>query len=112
MTQYLIHYKGKGRFIEVDPQASSDDYGKLQADFAREAGANEPEEFADMVRIWPDQQTYGIRYDWGLAGPDGAWFCLYPMPATSKETIERAKAHLRATQDVVSLHVTRITKVI
>lgn len=49
----------------------------------------------------------GIQYEWGLAGPQGAWFELKPVRGKhSADDVKTAKAHLRNSQDVVRLTVT------
>lgn len=49
----------------------------------------------------------GIQYEWGLAGPEGAWFDLKPVRGKhGAEDVRMAKRHLKNTQDVVHLKVT------
>ncbi len=48
----------------------------------------------------------GVPYTWGLAGPDGAWFILKPHKGVhTKEDVDKAKAALRSSRDVVELDV-------
>ena len=51
-----------------------------------------------------DVTPNGIPFDWGLAGPDGAWYTLFPRKG---DDVMTAKRWLRNTQDVVSFHVER-----
>jgi len=111
MTKYLIHCNGKGRFVDIEPQeTTADQYGEMQERFADEAG--KPDDYASMIRLWPDQVCYGVFYSWGLAGPGGAWFDLIAMPDTMPGQIAAAKARIRRTRDVVSMSVTRIKELI
>jgi hypothetical protein len=50
----------------------------------------------------------GVVYDWGLAGPGGAWFNLFREPHHTQEDIDKAKRHLRNERDVVSIKVRRV----
>jgi len=59
----------------------------------------------DHVLIMGPEGTIEIPYDWGLAGPAGAWFRLRPERTVSPAYIEEAKACLRRNRDVVSLSV-------
>lgn len=56
-----------------------------------------------------DRTPNGIAYDWGLSGPDGAWFTLYPTESQAIEEVRTAKRWLRDTQDVVSIETLRNT---
>lgn len=59
----------------------------------------------DRVLIMGPKGTIEIPYDWGFAGPAGAWFRLRPTPETPEEYIAEAKNCLRRDRDVVSLSV-------
>lgn len=48
-----------------------------------------------------------VAFNWGYAGPHGAWFTLLRMPEYTDEDIERAKRYLRNERDVVSLRIAR-----
>jgi len=50
----------------------------------------------------------GIMYKWYLVGPQGAGFILFPEKSHTKEDINRAKLHLRNSQDVVTLRLANI----
>jgi len=56
-------------------------------------------------RRWGDVTDNGVCFDWGLAGPDGAWFTLLREPHHSKDDVEIAKKQLHRDRDVVSLSV-------
>lgn len=45
-----------------------------------------------------------VAFDYGLAGPDGAWFMLLKEPKHTKEDIQKAGAYLRRNRDVVKLN--------
>lgn len=113
MHTYLIHHNGKGRVIELDTGATSaEEFGRLQLEFAIEAGAKGPREYADMDRLYPDQKREGIYYDWELAGPDGASYRLFVLPGTDPEAVKKAKATIRHEGDVVRLYTVRIRELI
>jgi hypothetical protein len=57
----------------------------------------------DKCRAAGDVTPNGIVFDWGLAGPGGAWFYLIREPQHTDADIKAAKAHLRATRDVVGI---------
>ena len=61
----------------------------------------------DCVTVIDETKIIEIPYDWGLAGPGGAWFILRPAHDVAKEHIEEAKSCLRRSQDVVSISVQR-----
>ncbi len=52
----------------------------------------------------------GIVFDWGLAGPNGAWFLLFKEPQHTKDDIDRAKHWLRQRRDVVSIETQEINQ--
>lgn len=53
-----------------------------------------------------DKTNNGIEYDWGLSGPDGAWFELRPIKGKhTEEDVAEAKRQLRRDQDVTSLSI-------
>lgn len=53
----------------------------------------------------------GVAFDWGLAGPGGAYFILIREPHHTDADIESAKNELRGSRDVVSLRVERLQTV-
>jgi len=114
MARELLFFNGRGRVVEIDPAAmTSDDYGDMMQSFAREAGARYADEYASMVRLYPDQVTpSGVQYTEELAGPEGMSFMLIQMPDTTKDQLKQAKAHLRASRDVVRMKTIRVKKVI
>jgi hypothetical protein len=61
----------------------------------------------DRVVVVSPDGIVDVPYDWGLAGPGGAWFKLKPFAGTTDAVVEEAKHCLRASQDVVSLSVER-----
>lgn len=58
--------------------------------------------FGDVTETVPP-----VAFNWGYAGPHGAWFTLLRMPEHTDEDIERAKRYLRNERDVVSLRIAR-----
>lgn len=114
MSKELLFFNGNGRVVEIDARTmTADDYGEMQTAFAREAGARGDDEYASMVRLWPDQVTpSGVQYTEELAGCEGMSFMLVQMPDTTEEQLRQAKAHLRGSRDVVRMTVLRIKKVI
>jgi hypothetical protein len=60
----------------------------------------------DRIRQWGHDATdNGVLFDWGLAGPDGAWFTLIREPHHTDADIAVAKRQLYNDRDVVSLSV-------
>jgi len=114
MDKYLIHYNGVGRLIELSTrETTSEQFGEMQRSFADEVGRKERDwPYADMVRLYPDQIKEGVFYSWGLAGPGGAWFDFLVLPDTTQDQLAKAEANIKRDQDVVSMSVTRITKLI
>ncbi len=62
----------------------------------------------DRVLVIGPEGTVEIPYEWGLAGPDGAWFKLKPSASVSEAYVAEAKACLRRNRDVVQLKVERV----
>lgn len=54
--------------------------------------------------FYEDQVAEGVYYNWGLAGPQGAWFELLLFPWHTPEDRARAKRYLKCTQDVVTIY--------
>lgn len=52
-----------------------------------------------------EETSNGIKYEWYLAGPNGASFILHTEAHHTKEDIAQAKAEIRRNQDVVSLRI-------
>lgn len=133
MPKYLMEYKPEpwtkspperrqqcerlprcGRIVEIPNGLSSDDWGKLQSDFAKESGA--------LPDDWPYATTWslvdwevtenGVRYNSELAGPGGASFVLFKFPDTTKEQLREAAAEIRRKDDVVRMSVLRIHRMI
>jgi hypothetical protein len=50
----------------------------------------------------------GVAFDWGLAGPGGAWFVLFREAHHTDADIEGAKIQLHRDRDVVSIRVRSI----
>ena len=117
-STYLIHWRDKGRIVKVDVSATtSDDFGKMQERFATEANngkrpAKDWDRHASMSRLRPCDSVNGIPYEWGLAGPEGAWFTLIALPGTTVAEIDAAKRELRATRDVVRVRTLKIKQMI
>jgi hypothetical protein len=61
----------------------------------------------DYVLVIGPKGAIEINYEWGLAGPGGAWFRLEPKADTPEEYIAEAQSCLRRNRDVVSLSVRR-----
>jgi hypothetical protein len=49
-----------------------------------------------------------IAYEWGLAGPDGAWFELLVEPHHNEGDVRYARHWLRNNHDVVSIKIVRV----
>ncbi len=120
--KYLI-YTQKSRYhigaiIDIPANWTSDDYGECQRQFCLEYGeqpkGGHSRGYAEMVRLRETDKTpNGIYFDWGLAGPDGAWFHLIILPDTTTGEAQIAEQYLRRERDVVRLqrlHVHEIVK--
>lgn len=111
--KYLLECNGVGGFVTMERGDSSDYYGAVQRAFQDQAGAAEDRfAFVAMIRMDNPEIVCGVPYTWGLASSAGAWFELLALPGTDRARIERAKAKLRRDQDVVSLSVRRIKRLI
>ena len=67
----------------------------------------------DAIRLkqckgWMQETLNGVAYDWGLAGPSGAWFVLFREPHHTDKDMEDAKHNLYQERDVVSLRIRRV----
>lgn len=114
--KHLIHTtNGVGAIIDVPAGLSSDDYGVVQADFAakHETSKRDWGKYAEMVALHEhDRVAHGVYYDWGLAGPGGAWFTLIRTPDITVEQLKAAEAEIRRNRDVVRLNWLRLRKMI
>ena len=71
------------------------------------------EKAADIQRMnqckgWMQETDNGVAYDWGLAGPAGAWFVLFREKHHTTEDMKKATQYLKRNRDVVSLKTTRV----
>ncbi len=112
--KYLIHYQGKGRFVELSTRSTTwEQFGQIQREFANIAGRTEDGgPYADMIRLASDQCVFGVFYTWELAGPGGASVELIRLPDTTMEQLQEAAAKIRRDQDVIWMSVTRIDELI
>ena len=62
----------------------------------------------EQCRGWMQETENGVVYDWGLAGPGGAWFTLYREKHHTNEDMKKAASCLRNERDVVSLNIRRV----
>ncbi len=112
MCTWLLHGSNKGSLVEFDSKQHSDEYGKLQDKYGAKFGMKGRFGFASMFNMSRAEMVEGVPYEWGLAGPDGAWFNLIKLPDTTEEQIKCAKFRLRTDRDVVSISVLRIKELI
>ena len=110
MARYIIHANGNGAEIDIPAGTTSDEYGQFHEAFAAKYAAPGVT-YASLVKREWDQVIGGVFYDWGLAGPDGAWFEVFQWAENSKEEVQAAVNKLRRDQDVVRLHVTKLRRV-
>lgn len=109
MRTYLLHNKGRGQMITLDPrETSAEEYGRIQSEFARKTGSKGHYAYAAMVPLYPDCTANGVPYHEELAGPGGMSFILYQTPGVTDEDIRKAKATLRESRDVVYIGLVRI----
>jgi hypothetical protein len=50
-----------------------------------------------------DVTPNGVVFDWGLAGPQGAWFTLIKQGKQTLDDLQVAAKYLRANRDVIRL---------
>lgn len=116
MRTYLIHHNSKGRIVEMDSEKRSEDYGKLQEDFAKDAGKDPRKadnyQFADMICLHEDYKAENVYYDYDLVSHNGAHFTLISLPDTTAEQLEAAKKQIRRDHDVVGMSVVHIKELI
>lgn len=67
----------------------------------------------DHIRLkqckgWMQETENGVAYNWGLAGPGGAWFVLFREPHHTDKDMEDAKHYLKQERDVVSIRIKRV----
>jgi len=109
---WLLRGNGKGAIVQFDSAQHSDEYGKLQDKYGKQFGMKGRFAFADMFNLSKAERVEGVPFEWGLSGPDGAWFNLVKLPDTTEDQIKRAKHRLRTDRDVVSISVLRIKELI
>jgi len=113
MRRYLLYTeteKGErrtGAIVDIPGSYTSDDYARLQEEFEKTHGGA----FTNMISLHShDRTSNGVYYDWGLAGPGGAWFTLIGLPDISRSELTAAAHELRRSRDVVRLNKLRIHK--
>lgn len=106
---YIIHGNGKGAEIDIPAETTSEQYGEIFAAFTAQHGKRDS--YASVVKIDRQQVIGGVFYDWGLAGPDGAWYELFQWDENSNEDVKAAEDKLRREQDVVRLRVIQLKRV-
>jgi len=62
----------------------------------------------EQCRGQMQETANGVVYDWGMAGPDGAWFTLFREEHHTNEDMQEAIRYLRNERDVVSLNIRRV----
>jgi hypothetical protein len=62
----------------------------------------------ERCKKFGDVTSNGVVFDWGLAGPGGAWFTLFKEKHHTEEDIKQAKHYLHAKRDVVDLYVKKV----
>jgi hypothetical protein len=117
LATYLIHWKGIGRIVKLDPRiTTAEDYAAIQEKFAKEANHGKTpddrwDRYADMPRLDYSLTANGIPYNFDLCR-DGGMFMLYKTPDKTNDQIAVAKKEIRRDHDVVSLNVLVIKKMI
>jgi len=113
-TIYVIHHKGRGRFILVDSaKTSAEEFEVLQEAFAIEARGGQPpdgdhDKYAQMLPIHPECWAASLPYHWELAGPDGGSYVIFTSTETDQTQVNEAKAQIRLEHDVVRLRELRL----
>ena len=117
IDKYLIHFRDKGRVIDLDTVlTTSEEFGRIQTAFAVEAGGNSRavnplDRYADMVRLYEFQKVGNIYYNYDLCC-DGGYYRVYRLPEHSDNEIERIINFIRHSFDVVRLNVVKIKEMI
>ena len=111
--KYLIECEGVAAFIEMQRGDSSAYYGKVQNAFQAAAGKGDGRfAYVAMIRMDNPETACGVPYSWGLANADGAWFELLSLPPHDATALNNAKAKIRRDQDVVTMRVRRVERLI
>ena len=117
--KYLIYCEDRknpgkrvAQWVGIPDEWNSDDYGKLQQDFAKQHAASSVD-YADMQNFasW-ELSRNGILFHEELAGPNGMSFTLYPMPNQPHSEVMAAKEQLRHERDVVHISICRIHRLL
>lgn len=103
--RYLLHGGGHGAVVFLPRALSSEGYGKVYRWFDTRFKTDGDASLVDLR-----DRKYSVWYQWGLSGPDGAWYQLVRLPDTRAEDLEAAESYIRRSFDVVKLHVLQITK--
>ena len=117
MRRYLMYCENMdtrrrvGCIVETQPEWTSDDYGAIQDAFKRQHGSGE-HRFVEMISLDEFDRYHGVYYDWGLAGPGGAWFTLIKTPDITAEQVKRAAREIRINRDCIRLHKLTIHKIV
>ena len=110
MSRYIIHGNGNGAEIDIPAETTSEEYGEIFAAFTAQHG-KPGVSYSSVVKIDRNQVIGGIFYEWGLAGPNGAWYELFQWPENSDADVKAAEGKLRREQDVVRLRVITLKRV-
>lgn len=110
MSRYIIHTNGKGCEIDIPGGLSSEQWGQIHEAFAKQYGKRGSMSVS-FVKHDTQQVINGVFYDWGLAGPDGAWYDVFWWPEHSPGDVADAVSKLRRDQDVVRLNVITLKRV-
>lgn len=128
IISYLGFARNKGSIIEIPRDTTSHEYGVLVNRLARTFRCDEAE--VTLVDLHNCEVTSsGVFFSWGLAGPSGAWYNLLHIPHSAAEgysmpspefnyilvndtQVKNGKREIRVNQDVVSLRVNKIKKLL
>lgn len=118
MRRYLMYCENLdtkrrvGTIIETRPEWTSGDYGAIQDAFEKQHGRGGKHVFVEMLHLCEWDRIAGVYYDWGLAGPDGAWFTVINTPDVTPEMLKACVREIRTNRDCVRLHKLTIPKLV
>ncbi len=103
--KYLIYSGNHYGIIEIPSETTGNQFGQISNWFSEKFNS---EDSATFVKL--DQEKFNVWFDWGLSGPDGAWYRLFNLNETKLHELKKCEQHIRQTQDVVKLQVINLKK--
>jgi hypothetical protein len=104
---YMLHSKGRAVLVNVPGHFTTEQWEDLQVRFCISAGLRWSQEHVDCYQLDETQRHGDVYWTSGLAGMQGAWFTLLPLPSATNRDLMQLKSNLRRDRDVVGLTVVR-----